>query len=566
MADKLKVGILLNDYKLSNWVYTIIESIQQSDYAEISLIIKNESDPAHDGSKLEQLIRKRRQIVHKIHSTIDSKLFGRHVTYSKEKDILPLVDNVPVIKVTPLLKKFTDRLVDDDIKTIKSYDLDVLLRFGFRILKGDIFNCAKYGVWSYHHGDNRDNRGGPPGYWESVEKWPTSGFMLQILNEDLDGGKVIHRSNHLTDYLSVEGNKNTFYWRSSNIVPRILKGIHNEGVSYLDSRIERYNKDITIYDKPLYKTPGNLIALKNFMRFGYNVLYRSIQKLFYINYWYVMVKPIKEKDELMSLSLRKFKPLHTKANKYWADPFVISKDDKHYLFVEEYVWKQKKAHISIVELDTKGNYITDYKIIDPPYHLSYPFVFEHDGTFYLIPESRSNRSIELYKCVEFPNKWEFEMNLMESVDAVDTTLHYDGELWWLFCNYDETNGKSSCADELHVFYASDFKTQDWTPHTQNPVASDCRLSRPAGNLFTINDQLYRPSQRSEYIYGKACNVFKINMLSNTEYQEELVTTMYPKWNKKVRGIHTLNASDKLVVVDAFMYRPRFSLKPFKKQL
>ncbi|MEM9680721.1 MAG: hypothetical protein AAF901_10400 [Bacteroidota bacterium] len=565
MTSKLNVGILINSYQLSDWVYTIIASIQQSDYAQITLVVKNESDPAHEGSKLQQLIRKRSQIVHKAHTVIDSKLFGRRATYGKEKDISPILQNVDEIKVIPKLGKFTDRLIAEDIQKIKVHELDVILRFGFRILKGDIFNCANYGVWSYHHGDNRENRGGPPGYWESVENWGTSGFMLQILNEDLDGGKVIHRSNHQTDALSIEGNKDNFYWRSSNIVPRILKGMHQYGPEYLEQRIARYNKDITAYDKPLYRTPGNFKAFKNLLKFSSNLVRRTFRKLFYYNYWYVMVKPLKQSDEVTSFSLRKFKALHTTSNKYWADPFILTKHNKHYMFVEEYIWKTNKAHISIVELDEKGNYLTDYKIIDPGYHLSYPFVFKHNNTLYLIPESRSNRTIELYKCVEFPDKWEFDMNLMEHVDAVDTTLHFDGTLWWLFCNYDETGGKSSCADELHIFYASDFRTQNWTPHKHNPVVSDCRLSRPAGKLFTLNNQLYRPSQCSEYIYGKACNIFKIKTLTETEYEEELVTTMHPEWNKAVQGIHTFNYSEKLAVVDAFMYRPKFTLKPFKTQ-
>ncbi len=565
MANKLKIGILIDDYKLSNWAYTIIETIQNSDYAELQLVIKNDSSATHSASKLAKLIKKRHQIIHKAHTLFDAKLLGRHVTYSTEKEITPLIQNVDQIAVTPTRTKFVDRLIEDDVKAIKAYGLDVILRFGFRILKGDILKSAKYGVWSHHHGDNRDNRGGPPGYWESVEKWGTSGFMLQILNEDLDGGKVMYRSNHLTDYLSIERNKNTFYWRSSHIVPRVLKGIYLHGESYLNAMISRSNKDLISYDKPLYKTPRNFKALQNFLKFAYHFIYRAIQHTFYINYWYVMVKPIKGESEIRSTSIRKLKPLHTKSKKYWADPFVISKEGKNYMFVEEYIWKTNKAHISIVELDAKGNYITDYKIIDTPYHLSYPFVFEHEGELYLIPESRSNRSVELYKCTEFPHQWEFEMTLMTSVDAVDTTLYYDGKLWWLFCNYDETGGKSSCADELHIFYAEDFKTQNWTPHKLNPVASDCRTSRPAGRLFSLDGQLFRPSQRSEYIYGKACNIFEIKTLSKTEYEEQLVTTIHPDWNKKVQGIHTFNFSDNLLVVDAFMYRPKFSFKPFKKQ-
>ena len=50
--------------------------------------------------------------------------------------------------------------------------------------------CAS-GVWSYHHGDNRVNRGGPAGFWEVFEQWDVTGSILQVLSEELDAGKTL---------------------------------------------------------------------------------------------------------------------------------------------------------------------------------------------------------------------------------------------------------------------------------------------------------------------------------------------------------------------------------------
>ena len=90
--------------------------------------------------------------------------------------------------------RFCDYLSDEDVSRIRAANVDVLLRFGFRILKGPILRAAKHGVWSYHHGDNQVNRGGPAGFWEVMLNRPTTGSVLQILNEDLDNGRVIYRS------------------------------------------------------------------------------------------------------------------------------------------------------------------------------------------------------------------------------------------------------------------------------------------------------------------------------------------------------------------------------------
>ena len=61
------------------------------------------------------------------------------------------------------------------IAALLSHDLDVILRFGFNILRGEVLTSARYGIWSFHHGDNEFYRGGPPLFWEVVEDNPCSG-------------------------------------------------------------------------------------------------------------------------------------------------------------------------------------------------------------------------------------------------------------------------------------------------------------------------------------------------------------------------------------------------------
>ncbi len=49
---------------------------------------------------------------------------------------------------------------------MKDLNCDVLIRCGKGILRGDILYAARHGILSFHHADNRINRGGPPGFWE----------------------------------------------------------------------------------------------------------------------------------------------------------------------------------------------------------------------------------------------------------------------------------------------------------------------------------------------------------------------------------------------------------------
>ena len=74
-----------------------------------------------------------------------------------------LLENIEVVNVAPRKTKFSDYFSAEEVNEIRRHEVDVLIRIGFRIIRGDILTASKFGVWSYHHGDNRVNRGGHPG-------------------------------------------------------------------------------------------------------------------------------------------------------------------------------------------------------------------------------------------------------------------------------------------------------------------------------------------------------------------------------------------------------------------
>ncbi|MFC4549959.1 MULTISPECIES: formyltransferase family protein [Halorussus] len=70
-------------------------------------------------------------------------------------------------------------------------ETDVAVRFAFGILKGDALDAPEHGVLSFHHGDLREYRGQPSGFWEYLHGDPTAGVTLQRINETLDGGEIV---------------------------------------------------------------------------------------------------------------------------------------------------------------------------------------------------------------------------------------------------------------------------------------------------------------------------------------------------------------------------------------
>jgi hypothetical protein len=234
----------------------------------------------------------------------------------------------------------------------------------------------------------------------------------------------------------------------------------------------------------------------------------------------------------------------------WADPFPAKEKDKYFIFVEEVLYKNKKGHISVIELDQDGKYREPVKVLEKEYHLSYPFIFRWRDGYFMIPETSKNKTIELYRSTNFPFEWKLEAVLMQDLKAVDATLFELDGLWWMFVNIG-AEGTLNAFDELHLFYAES-PLGPWQPHKRNPVKSDVRSARPAGRLFRWRGDWYRPAQNCSQNYGFAIALNKIERLDTERFAETQVSTIMPAWAKDLSGTHTLNCTDGLTVIDGMI--------------
>ena len=94
--------------------------------------------------------------------------------------------------------RFSQYFPADAIAELRRHDLDVLLRFGFGILRGEVLDVARYGIWSFHHDDERVIRGGPPSFWEVDDGLATTGVLFQRLTDKLDAGVPLARATFRT--------------------------------------------------------------------------------------------------------------------------------------------------------------------------------------------------------------------------------------------------------------------------------------------------------------------------------------------------------------------------------
>gem|GEM_PF-164429 len=199
-----------------------------------------------------------------------------------------------------------------------------------------------------------------------------------------------------------------------------------------------------------------------------------------------------------------------------ADPFMIQSGNEYYLFFEALNHATGQGDIGYARSSNAKDWTYGGIVLDEPYHLSYPYVFEWNGEHYMIPESCNDFSVKLYKAGSFPAGWECVGTLLSGYRFVDPSLVRYHDKWWLFVTTPDN-------DLLDVYYSDDL-LGNWTPHPANPVVrNDKHMARPGGRMIVENDKVYRYAQDDSPTYGVQVYGFEIDELTPTSYREHMVT-------------------------------------------
>ncbi len=279
---------------------------------------------------------------------------------------------------------------------------------------------------------------------------------------------------------------------------------------------------------------------------------KSVSSLLFLDQWVILTGQGMDYD---SLDWDGLQPLIPAKDRYWADPFVVARDGRYYVFIEEKIYATGLGRISCLTLNEQGRLLSTEVVLQRSYHLSYPFLFEYDGELFMLPETAQHRTIELYRCVSFPARWEPAQTLISGVYAVDATLLEQDGRWWLFANVKEAGGSS--LDALYLYHADTPLTDRWIPHPENPVVHDIRSARPAGRIFKDGPCWIRPAQDNSRRYGRALKFQRILKLNEKEYAEKDECAFEPPRSGRLRATHTFNQAGRLTVIDAVVRRGRF---------
>lgn len=435
--------------------------------------------------------------------------------------------------------KFSQYFNDEDIKAIRQYELDVILRFGFGIIRGEIHNVPTFGVWSFHHDDEEKYRGGPPCFWEIYNGDEVTGAILQRLTDKLDAGVVLKKGFFATVNYSYAKNIDQSYYETAKWPAQICRDIYNENADYIHALPSKTKA-------PIYHAPNNFQTLLFLAKLLRNFVSKGFRALFFREKWnigivhqpiWTFLEPNEEPPKIH------WAPT-PKKGKFLADPFGIEEQGKIAILCEDFDYRSKGV-LSMVELTDGTAFSHPKPVMERPFHMSYPYLLKYRGEVYCVPETHEAGEISLYKAQNFPYDWKKVGTLISGIRAVDPTIfQYEG-LWWLICT-DEDQGP---ALNLFVWYATDLMGP-WKPHIGNPVKTDVRSCRPAGTPFMHEGFLYRPAQDCSQTYGGRIIINRINQLTPTRFAEESVRFLDPPANSAFGcALHTLSSVGDFTLVD-----------------
>lgn len=549
---KIKVGFLLNNLEVNFYNLELIEHIKKSDLYFEPVLISGHLKKLSFSDKIKWLSKfSILKAVHRIIIIFTLKLIKfieipnvkkKYPNYLKKFNLKNLYD-LREINLDGIWSKTGTYLEFDKkgLELLSKENFDCIIRCGSGILRGKILDLPKFGILSFHHGDNRSNRGGPAGFWEVMNNEPSSGFIIQRLTDQLDDGDILFRGNIMTASNYTE-NQAKLLEKSNIFFIKVLDKLALTGSLEIEKK--------TYYNENILKINNSIILIKYLLKILVPIILKNIIRKYFITYstfWNVAYKK-KDQNHNFFEKIDNFKEIDNPKNRFFADPFIFNFKERNIIFVEDYSFKTNKGRISAIEIKSDKEEFLGV-VLEEDFHLSFPFVFENDNNVYMIPETSQINEIRLYKCSEFPKNWKLEKILMKGVSAVDTMLIKKDLTWFMLTNICSPN-IGDHQSELHIFYSDNFLSNDWKPiHQGNPVIFDSNNARNGG-MFFLNSKLYRVNQiHGKAHYGKSFGINEVISLDKNIYVEKRVKNIEPNFKKKIIGTHHFNANLDFTVID-----------------
>lgn len=548
----LRFALLVDDDLVPAWQARAIEMLLQSRTAEIVLIVRNGAIRRHLArvSRWRQL----RPVGRGLWQGFE-RLAARRASSIRPTALPEPLRDVPRLTTrAEVLQPKTESFSDEELADIAAARPDVIIRFGFGILKGRILTVAPHGVWSYHHGDPAMIRGQPPGFWEIALGMPVTGVILQRLSAELDAGAILQQGWFGTIAHSYVQQRDQLYMGATGFLA------HASKAALAGTLREQPQTGVG----PVLRKPTNV----EFLRFLWQTIKATAaihgNGLFRHQDWTIGVIPrsIAEAVALLTDEHRDASAIRWRtvtADGFVADPFPIRSHTGIRIYAERLPWRTGRGELIAIDYDPEQGFSPSQPVWQPPYHCSYPYIFEDDASRWCVPETSEHHDTRRFR-IDDQGQVDFSGDglpiLPEGV--IDPTIIVRDGRYWLFAS-DAENSNTT----LNIFHA-DGLSGPWLPHAQNPVKIDVRSARPAGRPFVVGDRLIRPGQDCSVRYGGAIRLNQIVTLTPDAFEETEWKVISPRGSRFAYGMHTISWSGDWTVIDGA--KASFRMPEFTRQL
>lgn len=526
---RTRVALLLDEPVVPAWLHRIIQDIEQSPTAELALTLLDVS----------AAVSRRRTPALAVYEALDRRLFRLPDDHAARVDARPLLAGVRPVRLR--WTAYGCELEAADLEALRRAAPDLILKLGFPRLSGEVLKIAPLGVWSFDHLE-RSRDGTPPHIWEMLRGERL--FTNTLRAATAAGSRVLAHSWWPVDPTSLQRMRNGPAWDASRLVARALDEANGPALA------DGANFDPAPLELP--RRAPNLFELARFLGGVARRVARNRYSIYFSNnVWFIALRG--SSGSLVDGSLDGFRAVPQPPDRYYADPMLVEDGGRTWLFFEDVSIETSEGEIRCAEVRDDGTLGESRIVLAPGHHVSYPFVFRRDGEWFMLPETSSCRTVELWRAVEFPWHWKRERALLSDLHACDPTLLEHAGRLWLFVSTRPEGGAPG--EELSLFHADSLEGP-WHPHALNPIVRDPRRARPAGPLFVEDGRLYRPAQDCAGKYGAEIHLLRVEQLDESAYRETLVRTIEPDWWPDAHSTHTLGRAGGFDAIDGRLWLRR----------
>lgn len=548
----LRVGLIIDDDRLSAPLASVIEHLSACNFASIELVVKL-FKPAQRQGRFSTGNRAPEssiapQISGQLLDRYDNWDLARHPDEAEqlaEKDCRPLLGAVREVLIESSQRP--NGVMQDAARAneIRSADLDVLVALSLCVPDDEFSKCAAFGLWTFQLGST-GSTSRIAGLDEIADNDPVTRLAIHVSGGR--AGKRLAIAEHLAPTVfSLSRLRNLVgpLHAASPLLLMKLQQLHGSGwEAVLASAPNTRRHDACQTGRNGFATLGKALARQTLNRL---LMRANLRPRPHAGYWRTALRK-RAPSPAWEGSWSHFSWIEPR-NRFFADPILFERDGRTWLFVEDFLFGEGKAGISCGEVESDGGVSNFTRVLTRPYHLSFPFIFSAGDEIYMIPESRDAGRIELYRAKEFPWEWQLSRTLLEKA-GIDTVLHVDLEGTHYFFTSFQQNPNAS--PFLYLFHSSSLE-EPWSLHPASPISLDARYARNGGAILPVDKDQVRVSQDATNRFGScSCLHFhRITRLNQKEYAEELIGSRTPDWGRLVIGTHTYTRSSQWEAIDGY---------------